>query len=469
MNTKLGNWLSGDTICAIASPSGTGAIAIVRVSGVDAITKVESVFCPKNKKISLSRAASHTLHYGHICADGQDIDDVLVSVFKKPYSYTGENSIEISCHGSLYIQKKILELLIRSGCRQAEPGEFTMRAFFNGKLDLSQAEAVADIIAANSQASHQLALNQMRGGFSDTIKELRSKLVNFASLIELELDFSEENVEFVSRTELIKTVNALYEEILRLSESFSTGNVIKHGIPVAIIGKPNVGKSTLLNALVDEERAIVSEIPGTTRDTIEDIVVIEGITFRFIDTAGLRKSGDSIEAMGIERTIKKIHQASIILHVFDISELTRDELDAEISEMNEYVIGTEKKIIRVANKTDQLVCIPDGFKGLVELETLFVSAKRKENIRLIIESLLSTVKELRISDRAIVSNYRHVEALNGAASALKSVMDGFEAGIPSDLIATDIRSALHHIGLITGEVANQELLSTIFGRFCIGK
>ena len=469
MNSKLTSLVNSDTICAIATPLGTGAIAIIRVSGPQSISIVSSVFCPKNANKLLTKAASHTLHYGEICNEGEAIDDVLLSIFRKPGSYTGEDSAEISCHGSIYIQKKILELLISKGCRQADPGEFTLRAFLNGKLDLSQAEAVADIIAANSKASHDLALNQMRGVFSSTIKALRTKLLDFASLIELELDFSEENLEFAERRDLIHTVKELHEEILRLTQSFELGNVIKHGIPVAIVGKPNVGKSTLLNALLNEERAIVSELPGTTRDTIEDLIVIDGVSFRFIDTAGLRASDDSIESIGIERTYNTIRKAAVILYVFDVTEARQEDITAEIIEIEEYVKQSGKRIILIANKTDQLISIPQGFVNLVDWETIFISAKRKENIRLIIESLLKTVEELNITDTAIVSNIRHLEALKAAAASLENILTGFDNNISSDLIAIDIRSALHHIGLITGEISDADILKNIFGRFCIGK
>lgn len=469
MKTKLHSFVNDDTICAIATPSGTGAIAIIRISGPEAIQKANSIFCPHKKNISLEKVKSHSLHYGAICNQGEEVDDVLLSIFRRPTSYTGEDSVEISCHGSIYIQQRIMEILLNIGCRQADPGEFTMRAFFNSKFDLSQAEAVADIISANSKGSHDLALHQMRGGFSSKIKELRSRLLDFASLIELELDFAEEDVEFANRAEMKSTVDSLLSEIKRLIDSFAMGNVIKHGIPVAIIGKPNVGKSTLLNALVNEERAIVSELPGTTRDTIEDLVIIDGVSFRFIDTAGLRDTDDEIESMGITRTKEKIQQSAIVLYVFDISLISKEELLEEMQEIEEFVKDSGKRIIMIANKTDQLVSVPRGFINMVEWETVFISAKRKENISLIIESLLKTVEDLQITDGAIVSNLRHLDALKEAHQALTNVNSGFAEQLPSDLIAIELRSALHHIGLITGEVANEELLGNIFGRFCIGK
>ena len=350
-----------------------------------------------------------------------------------------------------------------------------MRAFLNGKFDLSQAEAVADLIESQSKTSHDLALNQMRGGFSSKIKELREKLLNFTSLIELELDFSEEDVEFANRVELKKLLSQIKSEISRLLESFKLGNVIKQGIPVAIIGKPNVGKSTLLNALLNEEKAIVSEIPGTTRDTIEDSISINGVTFRFIDTAGLRESGDEIEKIGIERTHEKIKLSKIILYIFDVSSTTCDEIDETLEEFREYIdnlpedAGKDKHFILIANKTDMLVEAPKGFKSLVERDCIFVSAKRKENINLIIDRLSEYVENEKVSDTAVVSNSRHFEALSKAFKAIENVEEGFEQQLTSDLIVTDIRDALYHLGDITGEITTDEVLGNIFSRFCIGK
>ncbi len=402
-----------DTICAPATPPGVSAIAVIRISGEDAINISDKIFYSKNKKSNLLNSKSHTVHFGDIRNGREIIDEVLVTVFKAPHSYTGENSVEISCHGSPYIIKNVIELLISNGCRYARPGEFTMRAFLNGKFDLSQAEAVADFIESQSKTSHDLALNQMRGGFSSKIKELREKLLNFTSLIELELDFSEEDVEFANRDELKKLLSQIKSEISRLLESFKLGNVIKQGIPVAIIGKPNVGKSTLLNALLNEEKAIVSEIPGTTRDTIEDSISINGVAFRFIDTAGLRESGDEIEKIGIERTHEKIKLSRIILYIFDVSSTTCDEIDETLEEFREYIdnlpedAGKDKHFILIANKTDMLVEAPKGFKSLVERDCIFVSAKRKENINLIIDRLSEYVENEKVSDTAVVSNSRH--------------------------------------------------------------
>ncbi len=458
-----------DTIGAFSTPPGSGAIAVIRISGPDTLPVVEQVFKPKNKDIRLSEAETHRLFFGTIISKKQVIDEVVVSLFRKPHSYTGEDVVEISCHGSEYIQQKILELLIEKGVRYAEAGEFTLRAFINGKFDLSQAEAVADLIASNSKTSHDLALEQMRGGYSDKIKELRQQLLDFTSLIELELDFSEEDVEFADRSQLMLLLKTIEKELNKLIDSFSLGNVLKHGIPVAIIGKPNVGKSTLLNAILNEERAIVSEIPGTTRDVIEDTITIDGISFRFIDTAGLRKSGDKIETIGIEKTKEKIRQARIILYLCDISTCTINELDEVLVDFKDHLQNKSKRFILIANKIDQLLETPAKFNDLVELETIFVSAKRKENIHLITESLLESVKTSRIKDRTIVSNTRHYEALTNALEAIQNVEKGIKEGISSDLFTIDIRQALHHLGEITGEITTDEILGNIFSKFCIGK
>jgi tRNA modification GTPase len=397
------------------------------------------------------------------------IDEVLVALFRRPTSYTGEDVIEISCHGSPYIQQKIIELLIAKGARLADPGEFTMRAFLNGKFDLSQAEAVADLIASQSKFAHDLAIDQMRGGFSQKIKALRSELINFASLIELELDFAEEDVEFADRSNLHSILNSLKSEISSLLKSFSVGNVLKTGIPVAIIGKPNVGKSTLLNTILQEEKAIVSEIPGTTRDTIEDTIIIEGMAFRFIDTAGLRLSDDAIETIGIERTYAKIKQAKILLFVFDVSKGTEEEMKEILDEHSHLLQDPSKKVILIGNKIDELIEIPQGFKDLVEHETIFVSAKRKQNINMIADSLVKSVDLSHLSDSTIVSNARHYEALTRSMEAITEIERGFENNVPSDLIAIDIRQALHHLGSITGEISTDDILGNIFSKFCIGK
>ena len=472
--------ITTDTICAIATPPGSGAIAVIRISGPNTFPVIEKVFEPKKAGLNISEAKGYTIHFGNIinpippphptAASSQNIlDEVLLYIYRKPNSYTGEDAIEISCHGSVYIQKKIIELLINLGCRLAKPGEFTMRAFMNGKFDLSQAEAVADLIAAGSQSAHDLALDQMRGGFSAKIKNLRQRLVDFASLLELELDFSEEEVEFANREQFLGLLEEMQDKISKLTESFSVGNVIKTGIPVAIIGKPNVGKSTLLNAILNEERAIVSEIPGTTRDAIEDTIVIEGISFRFIDTAGIRQAQDQIETLGIERTFEKVKEARIILYVCDISECSIDDTKEIIEDFNQLMMDQSKKWILIGNKIDKMVNAPRGFKAFLDLETIFVSAKRNENINLIVESLRRVVDESAFQDNTLVSNTRHYEALKRSLESLKDVEKGFANNIPTDLIAIDIKQALHWLGEITGEITTNEILGNIFSRFCIGK
>jgi tRNA modification GTPase len=457
-----------DTICAISTPPGLGAISVIRLSGPEAVEISKKIFHPRDHDLDLSGVASHTVHFGTIGDSTGLLDEVLLSIFRAPHSFTGEDVIEISCHGSPYIQQKLIELLLAEGLRLANPGEFTLRAFMNGKFDLSQAEAVADLIASHSKSSHDLAISQMRGGFSKKIKMLRTKLIDFTSLIELELDFGEENVEFASRPDLLKLLHELEGEIVLLINSFAIGNVIKNGIPVTIIGKPNVGKSTLLNTLLNEEKAIVSEIPGTTRDAIEDTIVIGEYRFRFIDTAGLRTSTDSIEKMGIERTWEKIHEASIILYMFDATEDSFEEVMQSVSEFKE-IADKSKKLILIGNKADKLKRLPAGFKDFVELETIFVSAKRKENINLIADSLVASVKAENLSGSPIVSNTRHLEALQNALNSIQSVHAGLESGLSPDLLTVDIRKALHHLGEITGDITSEDILGNIFGRFCIGK
>ena len=460
---------NNDTICALATPSGTGAIALIRLSGLDSFKITDSIFIAAKSGIKIQDAEAYTIHFGKIYDEDILLDEVLVSVFKTPHSYTGEDSVEISCHGSIFIQQKLIELLLKKGARMAQPGEYTLRAFFNGKFDLSQAEAVADLIASNSSASHNLALEQMRGGFSSKIKILRQELVDLASLIELELDFAEEDVEFADRSRFLKLLTEISKEVNLLIESFALGNVIKHGIPVAIIGKPNVGKSTLLNRILQEEKAIVSDIPGTTRDSIEDTISIEGFAFRFIDTAGLRDSTDTIETLGIERTYEKIRQSKIILYVCDITQSTPADLEETLDDFKDHIKDKNKRFIIIANKIDELMEMPRFFNKYVDLETIFVSAKRNENINLIIDSLVTSVKDLDLGDNTIISNARHLGALNKVSEAILAVENGFHEGIPTDLIAIDIRTALHYMGEITGEVTNNELLGNIFGKFCVGK
>ncbi len=469
MNISEPTSYNSDTIAAIATPPGTGAIAVLRISGKNSLQTALKCFKPKKSGLSPENIQSHHLYFGEIRKEGKMLDEVLFSFFKAPHSYTGEDAVEISCHGSEYIQQALLQTLLDAGARLARPGEFTLRAFLNGKMDLTQAEAVADLIASESKAAHQMAIRQMRGGFSEKIAALRAKLVHFASLLELELDFSEEDVEFANRQQFFNLLQEIKKELSRLKESFKMGNVLKKGIPVAIIGKPNVGKSTLLNAILNEERALVSEIPGTTRDAIEDTIALEGYTFRFIDTAGLRRSDDVVENMGIEKTRDKIEQARLILYVCDISKLNRQSAEALLKEYKAYIQDKDKHFILVANKIDKLKGIPAHLKELLELETVFVSAKRKENIHLLAEMLVAHVKDDSAGDNILVNNSRHYEALGKALEAIEAVQNGFENGLPTDLIAIDLRQALYHLGSITGEVTSDEILGNIFGKFCIGK
>lgn len=466
-----------DSIVALATPSGAGAIAIIRVSGQNAIEIGASIFKSiKNK--DLKQQKTHTLHLGHIIDDGKTLDEVLISIFKGPHSYTGENTIEISCHGSSYIQQQIIQLLLRKGCRMANAGEFTLRAFLNGKLDLSQAEAVADLISSDNEASHQIAMQQMRGGFSNEIAKLREELLNFASLIELELDFAEEDVEFADRTQFHELLNRIELVLKRLIDSFAVGNVIKNGIPVAIVGEPNVGKSTLLNALLNEERAIVSDIAGTTRDTIEDELVINGIGFRFIDTAGIRETKDVVESIGIQKTYEKIEQAQVVLYLVDGVELMVDgALDKLIIALNKTQNQyPQKTILIVINKRDLIsekisLAIHEKLTtNNQQPSTLFISAKNKEGIDELKNELLSFVNTGALrNNETIVTNTRHYDSLLKALDEIQKVKFGLESNLSSDLMALDIKEALYHFGLITGQVTNDELLGNIFANFCIGK
>lgn len=463
-----------DTIVALATPSGAGAIAVLRLSGHQAIELAESQFkSVSGKKLSAQR--THTIHLGHIVDGARTIDEVLVSVFKNPNSYTGEDVVEISCHGSNYIQQEIIQLFLRKGCRMATAGEFTLRAFLNGKLDLSQAEAVADLISSDNEASHQIAMQQMRGGFSSEIAKLREELLNFASLIELELDFAEEDVEFADRTQFKELVARITFVLKRLIDSFAVGNVIKNGIPVAIVGEPNVGKSTLLNALLNEERAIVSEIAGTTRDTIEDEISIGGIGFRFIDTAGIRETKDVIEGLGIQKTFEKIEQAQVVVYLFDASEfnIESSKFQVEIEKIkNKYPL---KPLLVIANKVDKL-SEENKSKLLISLNAvegshfILLSAKQKIGIDELKNKLLSFVNTgaLRNND-TIVTNSRHYDSLLKAFEEIDKVKHGLESGLSGDLLAIDIRQALYHFGEITGEITNDDLLGNIFANFCIGK
>lgn len=447
-----------------------GAIAVIRLSGEGSCALTDRIFqSPSGKK--LSEVGANTVHFGKIMTDGEMLDEVLVTVFRSPHSFTGEESLEISCHGSVYIQQKIIKLLLAGGARLAEAGEFTRRAFRNGKFDLSQAEAVADLIASSSQASHRVAMNQMRGGFAKKLGDLRDKLLQFVSLIELELDFSEEDVEFANRQQLYLLTQEIEQEIERLVNSFWLGNAIKSGIPVAIIGETNAGKSTLLNFLLNEERAIVSDIHGTTRDVIEDTMNIGGVTFRFIDTAGIRQTSDTIETMGIERTFRKIEQASIVLWVVDLT-TPREKIES----LAESIVPKtkEKHLILLFNKAD---LIPEGERTNVEDilpgvgdNRLFISAKQQYNTGRLQELLVKTAAIPAISEEdVIVTNLRHYEALTKAFEAILRVKEGLEIGITHDFLSQDIRECMFHLGEITGQISTDEILGNIFSKFCIGK
>ena len=455
--------LNNETIIALATPSGSGAIAVLRISGENAIAVASQKFKSVSGK-SLQEQKSHTIHLGHIVDAERVLDKVLVSVFKAPNSYTGENVVEISCHGSPYIQQQIIQLFLRNGCRTANAGEFTLRAFLNGKMDLSQAEAVADLIASDSEASHKVAMQQMRGGFSYDIKKLREELLNFASLIELELDFSQEDVEFADRKQFDDLLERITDVLKNLIDSFALGNVIKNGIPVAIIGEPNVGKSTLLNALLNEERAIVSDIPGTTRDTVEDQISIGGINFRFIDTAGIRKTKDTIEQIGIERTFKKVEEATIVVYLFE----AKDHKTIPFKKLQAQY--TAKQLLFIANKVDQLDPEKGTDIGKGIPNVLKISAKSNEGVESLKEKLLELVNLQKVqADATIVTNNRHYGALLNALEEVQKVKEGLAAGISSDLLAIDIRQALYHLGEITGSVTTDDLLGNIFSNFCIGK
>ena len=459
-----------DSIIALATPSGIGAISVIRISGEDAINIVSKKFNSISGK-KLKNQKTHTIHLGHIIENNRIIDEVLVSVFKNPSSYTGENVVEISCHGSSYIQQEIIQLFLKNGCRMADNGEFTMRAFLNGKMDLSQAEAVADVIASNSSASHQLAIQQMRGGITNELKDLRTKLLDFAALIELELDFSGEDVEFADRTKFKELVVTISSVLKKLIDSFSFGNAMKNGIPVAIIGEPNVGKSTLLNSLFNEEKAIVSEIAGTTRDAIEDELIIEGVAFRFIDTAGIRHTNDIVESIGIKKTFEKAENAQLLIFLIDSNKF----VGSKSSFLEEIKIiknrFPNKRLLLIANKIDSL---PE--KQRKEITTsvkdiLLLSAKEKIGITTLHKELTSLVNRGALSNNeTIVTNSRHFEALNNALNAINSVQEGIDLKISTDLFSIDIRECLRHLGNITGEYdVDKDILGHIFSNFCIGK
>lgn len=442
-----------DTIVAPATPTG-GAIAIVRISGSEAIAVAERLFRGRSP---LSEAAGRTVHYGSIHDGERLVDEVLVTLFRAPHSYTGEDSVEISCHGSAYIVSEILRLALGAGARMASPGEFTLRAFLAGKLDLAQAEAVADLIASSSRAAHAMATNQMRGGYSEELEGLRDKLVHLTSLLELELDFSEEDVEFADRQALRRTMEQIGREIDRLRSSFSLGNAIKEGVAVAIVGAPNVGKSTLLNRLLNEERAMVSEIAGTTRDVIEERANIGGVLFRFLDTAGIRTTGDRLERMGIERTMESIRRAQVVIRLVDARHM--DEA------MPEFEVRPEQRVLTVVNKMD---AAPEGFR--VPEGALGISARQGDGIEALCEALRSTVDtEGLYHGDAVVSNSRHYEALTAARESLGHALAGMDEGLPADLLSEEIRPVIRHLGEITGQITTDEILGNIFSKFCIGK
>jgi tRNA modification GTPase len=469
---------TSDTIIALATPSGIGAIGVIRLSGPDAIALVNQVFAGKD----LSIQHTHTIHFGTIREGNQIIDEVLVSLFVGPKSYTRENVVEISTHGSAFIIESIIKLLIRKGARPANPGEFTLRAFLNGQLDLSQAEAVADLIASNSQASHQVAMQQMRGGFSGELQHLRDQLIHFAAMIELELDFGEEDVEFANREQLKGLIYQIQRILHRLIQSFEQGNVMKNGVPVVIAGKPNVGKSTLLNALLNEERAIVSEIAGTTRDTVEDEMIIGGLRFRFIDTAGIRETVDIIEAKGVERTHEKIKQAKLIIYLVDPEQNVK-EIETQVKYLNEldipFLVVVNKRDLVSAEFEGELSVISDQLSDNRQQTTdnraqtsnlIFISARNNEGIEELKSEILRKVNLHAINtDDVLVSNIRHLEALQKTEESLKRVLQNIDQPITSDFLASDIKQALYYLGEITGQVTTDDLLETIFSKFCIGK
>ena len=463
---------STTTITAISTAPGVGGIAVIRVSGKDAISNSNHIFRSKKKSFSLLEQAANTISFGSIInAKEETIDEVLVAIFRAPHSFTGEDVVEISCHGSVFVQQQILHLLLENGCVLAQPGEFTQRAFLNGKMDLSQAEAVADLIASTSAASHRMAMNQMRGGFSTELMKLRTQLLNFVSLVELELDFNEEDVEFADRNQLKTLATDIEQVIDKLSDSFKVGNALKNGIPVALVGETNVGKSTLLNVLLNEEKAIVSDIHGTTRDVIEDSVIINGVTFRFIDTAGIRDTKDKIESMGIERTYQKIEQASIVLWILDCTQVTE-----HIEWLTERIAkrSAGKKVILVFNKIDKIAEEERDVLNLLfeqfEGERIYISARERINTDGLKKALIQAAQlpEITSAD-VVVSNIRHYEALQNAHSAICRVIDGIEIGISGDFLSQDIRECMHFLGEITGQISNDEILGNIFGKFCIGK
>ena len=456
--------VSKETIIALATPNGLGAISVIRISGKNSIITTEKLFKAKNKK-PLSKQKSHTVNLGHILKNGNELDEVLITLFKGPHSYTGEDTIEISCHGSTYIQQEIIDLFIDNGVRVANPGEFTLRAFINGKMDLNQAEAVADLIASENEGSHKLAMQQMKSGFSNDLKKLRSELLHFTSMIELELDFSEEDVEFAERGEFKQLTNKIQSELKILIDSFQSGNVLKNGISVAIAGKPNAGKSSLLNTLLNEDKAIVSDIPGTTRDSIEDSIIIDGIKFRFTDTAGLRETKDEVESKGIEKTKEKISNAKILLYLFDINDISINEIKSSLKTFER----DDLSIILVRNKVDLKNKNQSLLKELNDRELIEISATDSKSVSKLKKRLVNEVDILNPYTDVIISNSRHYEALKKALKAIEEVNNGLKNNISGDLLSVDIRRSIEHLGEITGEITNDDVLGNIFANFCIGK
>ena len=456
--------INQETIIALATPYGLGAISVIRVSGVNAISVTEKLFKPNGNK-KLSDQNSHTVHLGHLIKNSHELDEVLVTVFKGPHSYTGENTVEISCHGSTYIQQEIIDLFIENGIRVANPGEFTLRAFINGKMDLNQAEAVADLIASENEGSHKLAMEQMKNGFSNDLKKLRAELLHFSSMIELELDFSQEDVEFAERSEFKKLTVRIQNELEKLIDSFKSGNVLKNGISVAIAGKPNAGKSSLLNTLLNEDKAIVSDIPGTTRDSIEDSLVIDGINFRFTDTAGLRKTKDIIESKGIEKTKEKINNARVLIYLFDSNDTTFSEISSDLKTFKR----KDLSVLLVRNKIDIKNTNQKLITELEKFELIEISANNSESVSLLKKRLVNEINILNPYTNTIISNSRHYEALMKALKAIEEVNVGLKSDISGDLLSVDIRKSIEHLAEITGEITNDDVLGNIFANFCIGK
>ena len=456
--------INQETIIALATPTGLGAISVIRISGLNAISITEKLFKSKGNK-KLSNQNSHTVHLGHLIKNNHELDEVLVTIFKGPHSYTGENTIEISCHGSTYIQQEIIDLFIENGIRVANPGEFTLRAFINGKMDLNQAEAVADLIASENEGSHKLAMEQMKNGFSNDLKKLRAELLHFSSMIELELDFSQEDVEFAERSEFKKLTVRIQNELEKLIDSFKSGNVLKNGISVAIAGKPNAGKSSLLNTLLNEDKAIVSDIPGTTRDSIEDSLVIDGINFRFTDTAGLRETKDIIESKGIEKTKEKINNARILIYLFDSNDTTFSEISSDLKSFKR----KDLSVLLVRNKIDIKNTNQKLITELEKFELIEISANNSESVSLLKKRLVNEINILNPYTDTVISNSRHYEALMKALKAIEEVNVGLKSDISGDLLSVDIRKSIEHLAEITGEITNDDVLGNIFANFCIGK